>query len=169
MDSPSRFKIPKKLRQVTLWIHPEGRVVGSLFVSPQSRAGDDAGDPLEVLNEQVPFVVLKRESPEELRFYNKNSIVSVEYQEEATEEPGDVRPIDCTLFLMDGSRVDGTVRRALPPTRSRLYDYLNLAERFAKLQLDEGRVLVVNKAYIAYAKQVSGSAEAGQSWPPGEE
>jgi hypothetical protein len=167
MDS-SRFRIPKLLRQVTLWIHPEGRVVGSLFVSPSGAGRGDTGDPLEALNEQVPFVVLQRESPAELRFYNKNSIVSVEYQEETAHEANDVRPIDCTLFMMDGSRVDGTVRRVLPPTRSRLYDYLNLAERFAKLDLEAGRMLVVNKAYIVYAREVSAATEAGQGWPPAE-
>ena len=96
MDS-SRFKIPKLLRQVTLWIHPEGRVVGSLFVSPSGPGRDDMGDPLEALNEQVPFVVLQRESPSELRFYNKNSIVSVEYQEEA-HEPSDDAGLEPTLL-----------------------------------------------------------------------
>ena len=77
-----RLKIPKKLKLVTLWVHPEGRVVGSLFLRPQSanRAGEE--EPLEVLNTADPFLVLKRDQPDELRFYNKSSVVRVEYDDD---------------------------------------------------------------------------------------
>ena len=33
MQRNHRYTIPKALRQVTLWVHPEGRVIGSLFLS----------------------------------------------------------------------------------------------------------------------------------------
>ena len=82
-----QLKIPKKLKLVTLWVHPEGRVVGSLFLRPQSanRAGEE--EPLEVLNTADPFLVLKRDQPDELRFYNKSSVVRVEYDDDPAPLP----------------------------------------------------------------------------------
>lgn len=160
-----RFKVPKKLRQVTLWIHPEGRVAGSLFLSLQTKSGAGVEDPLEVVNEQAPFVVLQREAPEELRFYNKSSIVSIEYQEEQAPPAAGVQPLHCRLSMMDGSLIEGTVRRALPPSRSRLYDYINMAnERFMKLYMEDGNVCLVNKAYIVYAMHLDEASAMSTNW-----
>lgn len=146
------LKIPKKLKPVTLWVHPEGRVVGSLFLRPQSPNAPREEEPLEVLNTVDPFLVLKRDGPDELRFYNKSSVVRVEYQEDALMLPADVAPLVCTLHLMDGSLIAGTIRKVLPPDRARLFDYLNLhGERFVKIYCDDGTVCAVNKAYIACA------------------
>jgi hypothetical protein len=51
---------------------------------------------------------------------------------------------------MDGSLISGTIQKALPPDRSRLFDYLNLHdERFVKVYCTGGNICVVNKAYIA--------------------
>jgi hypothetical protein len=145
------LKIPKKLKQVTLWIHPEGRVLGSLFLSLQNRNYTGEEEPLEVLNTPEPFLVMKREDPEELRFYNKASIVCMEYQGERPQAMADVQALRCRLSLMDGSIIDGSVRRALHPDNARLYDYLNMGdERFAELYQDNGVVSAVNKSYIVY-------------------
>lgn len=143
------LKIPKKLKQVTLWVHPEGRVVGSLFLRPQSPNVPRAEEPLDVLNTADPFLVLKRDSPDELRFYNKSSVVRVEYEEDAPVAAAEVQILSCTLHLMDGSLIAGTIRKALAPDRSRLFDYLNLNdERFVKVHYDDDSVCLVNKAYI---------------------
>jgi hypothetical protein len=144
-----RLIIPKKLKQVTLWVHPEGRVVGHLFLRPQSATRPGEEEPLEVLNTVDPFLVLKREGPDELRFYNKRSVVRVEYEEDEPVSLPNVEPLPCTLHLMDGSLIAGTIRKALPPDRARLFDYLNLHdERFVKIYYDDGSACAVNKAYI---------------------
>ena len=109
-----RLKIPKRLKQVTLWVHPEGRVVGFLFLRPQSANRPGAEEPAEVLNTADPFLVLKRDDPEELRFYNKTSVVRVEYADDEAESLPSVEPLSCTLHLMDGSMIAGTIRKALP-------------------------------------------------------
>jgi len=143
------LKIPKTLKQVTLWVHPEGRVVGFLFLRPQSANRPGEEDPLEVLNTADPFLVLKRDGPGELRFYNKNSVVRVEYDEGEPLPLPEVAPLPCTLHLMDGSLIPGTIRKALPPDRSRLFDYLNLHdEQFVKIHYEGGSVCAVNKSYI---------------------
>jgi len=145
-----RLKIPKRLKQVTMWVHPEGRVVGSLFVRPQSVSTPGEEEPLEVLNTGDPFLVLKREELEELRFYNKSSVVRVEYDEDKPLPLPNIEPMPCTIHLMDGSIIAGAIRRALPPDRSRLFDYLNLQEElFVKIYCNDGSICVLNKSYIA--------------------
>lgn len=151
---PDSLKIPKRLKQVTLWVHPEGRVVGYLFLRPQSvnMAGEE--EPLEVLNHSDPFLVLKREDPDELRFYHKASVIWVEYDEDRTMPfpPAlfpNVEPLSCVLHMMDGSLIEGSIRKPLPPDRARLFDYLNLKdERFVKVYCEDGGVYLVNKSYI---------------------
>ena len=143
------LKIPKKEKQVTLWVHPEGRVIGSLFLSLQNRYYSGEEEPLEVLNHQEPFLVFKREDTDERRFYNKASIVRVEYYEENREPVEGVGLLHCRLYLMDGSVIEGAVNRALPPDHSRLYDYLNMeAERFTEIYTEDGLVCLINKSYV---------------------
>lgn len=154
MHRNQRYQIPKALRQVTLWVHPEGRVIGSLFLNFHTKNGAGVEDPFDALNEPTPFLALQRTDPEELRFYNKRAIVRVEYQVEDHEEeeeppPEGVTMLRCQLSMMDGSLIEGTVQQQLPPSRARLYDYLNMAnERFAKLYMEDGYACLVNKSYI---------------------
>lgn len=155
---PEYLKIPKQLTEVTLWIHPDGRVVGSLFLSYQGE-GDTlrSEEPAEVLNQPARFLVLQREDKNDIRFYNKASIVRVEYSsgDDAAVEMG-VDPIPCVLHLMDGSMIRGNIQRVLPPDQSRLYDYLNLEdEAFIKIHIGEGRVCVVNKSYVVRVSPVN--------------
>ncbi|GIX49797.1 MAG: hypothetical protein KatS3mg131_4008 [Candidatus Tectimicrobiota bacterium] len=145
------LKIPKREKVVTLWVHPEGRVIGSLFLNLVSRSGG-AEDPSEILNEPTPFVVLKRHGPEEIRFYNKAAIVRVEYAEDGDEALPDIPAVPCCLSLTDGSRIEGLLRQPMPPGYTRLYDYLNCNDGpFLKVYVGEGQVCLVNRAYIVCA------------------
>ncbi len=153
MQSNECLKISKKQKQVTLWIHPEGRVVGSLFLSLHSELSDSEEAPLEALNHPKSFLALRRDDSNELRFYNKSSIVRVEHCKEQLAELEDINPIVCRLCLMDGSIVEGMIKRALPPDNARLYDYLNTQdERFAEIHIEKDIVCLVNKSYIVYVK-----------------
>jgi hypothetical protein len=169
MQRNHRYTIPKTLRQVTLWVHPEGRVIGSLFLSFHTKNGPGVEDPCSVLNEAGPFVVLQRTEPDELRFYNKRAIVRVEYQEEETpiEEGAGIKTLHCQVSLMDGSLIAGVVRYPLPPSHERLYDYLNLSkERFAKLYLEDGSICLVNKAYIVCVSHLTTAQGVEPYWLP---
>jgi hypothetical protein len=144
------LRVPKKLKPVTLWVHPEGRVVGSLFLRPQSPSTSGEEEPIEVLNTRDPFLVLRRDDRDELRFYNKSAIVRVEYEDNRPAPVPGVQALPCTLHLMDGSMIPGTIRKALPPDRARLFDYLNLHdEPFVKIHCEDGLVCLANKSYIA--------------------
>lgn len=150
---PSDFlKVPKAVRPVVLWVHPEGQVHGSLFVHTQSRSHAGEQDPAELLNEPEPFLIVRREDPDELRFYQRSAIVRAEYRQPAESASEDIAPFFCRVYLMDGSVITGQVREALAPDRSRLIDYLNQAEtRFVRVWVEDDQVCLVNKAYIIHA------------------
>jgi len=141
------LKIAKALRQVSMWVHPEGLVTGSIFVT----IGEDEQsqeDPSYVLNDASPFLVLQRKDPDELRFYNRASIVRVEYD---GDKPSDAKytVLPCIAHIMDGSVIDGEIIEILPNDHSRLYDYLNQGQdRFVRLYVSDERVCMINKTYI---------------------
>ena len=144
------LKVPKVPRSVTFWVHPEGRVMGSIFLRKQSvhHAGEET--PFEALNHPEPFIVLKRENPDQLRFYNRKSVIRVEYEGKDRGVATAIKPLSCQLFMMDGSNISGTIQEPLHPNRARLLDYLNKAEdQFIKLYVDRNTVLV-NKSYIIH-------------------
>lgn len=150
------LKVPKNLKKVTLWVHPEGRVIGSLFTRKQSPLHAGEEDPCEALNQDKPFLVLKREEPEEVRFYNKSSIIRLEYEEDEEEEntSSDIVSLHCKLHMMDGAVINGEIKEPLPPDQTRLYDYLNKSnERFIRVYVSKNTIYLVNKNYINQATE----------------
>ncbi|MBI3560424.1 MAG: hypothetical protein HY080_01715 [Gammaproteobacteria bacterium] len=141
------LKITKTLHQLTLWVHPEGLVHGSLYVSVDTEARP-VEDPHRVLNTDWPFIVLRRHHPDEIRFYNRGTIIRAEYTA-PRPQVGNLVDLKCRIFMMDGSVFEGEIHAALPPEKARLYDYLNQADdRFLKLYLQDDQVCLLNKSYI---------------------
>ncbi len=144
------FKVPKNKRQATLWVHPDGQVIGSIFVLAQSTRHAGEEEPVEALNCETPFIVISLEDPDEFRFYNRNSVLRVEYTE-ASSTASSTAVIQCRIQMMDGAVIEGKIQEALPKNKSRLFDYLNQKdERFIKLYTDENEICLVNKSYINY-------------------
>ncbi len=144
------FKVPKNKRQARLWVHPDGQVIGSIFVLAQSvlHAGEE--EPIEALNGDAPFIVISLEDPEQLRFYNRNSVLRLEYTENAAGTTS-IAVIDCQVQMMDGAIIKGKIQEALPQNKCRLFDYLNRTdERFIKIHTDEKEICLINKSYINY-------------------
>ena len=149
--STSSFKVLKRQMPVTLWVHPEGRVLGCMFLSFPSAGADDKEQPADVINKAVDFLVFKLEQTDEIRFYNKSSIVRVEYWDGQSPSDEGIRAQPCRITMMDGALFDGEICKALPDEHSRLYDYMNdTRERFLTLRLAGGNVALVNKTYIVY-------------------
>jgi hypothetical protein len=146
MENPLR--ILKRRLPVTLWVHPEGRVVGSLFLHFGGGELQEDEAPWSVLNEPADFVVIERQDPIETRFYNKHAIVRVEYiDSNRTQNAG--APLTCRVTLMDGLLLEGEICKAMPVERSRLYDYMNdMRERFLELRLSSSERALINKTYI---------------------
>jgi len=142
------LKIPKIKRQVSMWVHPEGQVIGSLFLREQSVNHAGVEEPIEVLNKDKAFIVLDREEGQ-VRFYNRNAIIRVEYEETGPSPGSEHKIIPCQLTMMDGALFNGEIRETLAPDRARLFDYLNHEQaRFIKLYTDTNQICLVNKSYI---------------------
>ena len=145
------LKVPKKLQPVTLWVHPEGRVTGGIYLREHSPNHAGSEYPLEVLNQGEFFLVFKRDNPDEIRFYNLRSVIRVEYQFEGAHLGGEITTLHCRLQMMDGSLIEGTIQESLPTDRSRLLDYLNKKEDgFIKVHMEDDLVYLINKAYIIH-------------------
>jgi len=144
------LKVPKTLKEVVLWVHPEGKVVGSLYLRQQGLQHAGQETVLEALNKNEPFVVFKRSEPHEHRFYNRKSIIRVEYSGREYQVARTIKPLHCQLQLMDGALFRGTIQEPLHPDQARLLDYLNKKdETFIKLHVDELTILI-NKSYIVH-------------------
>lgn len=143
------LKVSKKLCAVKLWVHPEGRVVGSLFLREQSPDYGGTEQPLEALNRCQSFLVFKVDDPDELRFYNIKSVIRVEYEPTDRDSSAGVDPMHCHLHMMDGSLLHGKIFESLPPEHARLLDYLNRGEEsFIKVHVEGDLIYLINKSYI---------------------
>lgn len=152
--SNDHLKVPKKLTKVSLWVHPEGRVIGSIYTREQSTDHAGKEDPCEALNLDEKFLVLKREDPDEIRFYNKSSIIRLEYEDVNGNSPQIENPLHCRLHMMDGAAINGEIKESLPPDQNRLYDYLNRSdERFIKVHINKDTIYLINKNYINQATE----------------
>jgi hypothetical protein len=153
------FKIPKALKNVTLWVHPDGPVVGGIYIKQQSNTHRGNEDPYELFNETTPFLVFQVQQPQKIRFYNRASIIRAEYREDDPAPLTSTEYIDCQLQMMDGAFFTGQIRELLPPDHPRLFDYLNRKEeRFIRLYSDENNICLVNKSYIIHATNLSDGA-----------
>lgn len=147
--STGTLKINKTTHQVRLWVHPEGLVTGSLFIRNDQDENSVSESAYDVINQAEPFVVLKREQPDEVRFYNRNSIIRVEYAADGLPAEDNAITLHCRLMMMDGSILEGAITEVLPEDQSRLYDYLNKTnDRFIRLHLNDKEICLVNKSYI---------------------
>ncbi|RPI47086.1 MAG: hypothetical protein EHM59_05585 [Betaproteobacteria bacterium] len=145
------MKIPKREMPVSLWTHPDGRVLGAIYLHMAEPHGGCDEDPWTVLNDPEDFLVVRRREPDELRFYNKASLIRVEYAENELYVADSGKDLPCRVHMMDGSIVDGTMRKSLPPERSRLYDYMNTDNpRFLKVYVEGMSVCLINKSYVGY-------------------
>ncbi|MFO7604283.1 MAG: hypothetical protein R6X06_10790 [Gammaproteobacteria bacterium] len=145
----SNLIISKTPHQVRLWVHPEGLVIGSLFLRQDDTEQVAQESAYEVINQDSPFVVLKREQPDEVRFYNRSSIIRVEYTATGQDIDSQATTLHCRLLMMDGSVLEGSINEVLPADQSRLYDYLNKSSvRFIRLFLNARDICLVNKSYI---------------------
>ncbi|HKK13841.1 MAG TPA: hypothetical protein VKA14_04195 [Gammaproteobacteria bacterium] len=161
--SDERLRVPKSLTEVTFWVHPEGRVVGEMFLRQQSVSHAGPETPAEVLNGEDDFLAVRRSDPEEVRFYHRSAVIRVEYTAEVEADLPGVVSLPCQLHMMDGSLIDGIVREPLAPDRARLFDYLNRKqERFLRIFPDARTACLVNKSYII---RVSAPEPAGDTGP----
>lgn len=141
------LKLPTKQKKVKLWVHPTGPVIGSLFMHTTEDDDQDQAI-LDILNQPEPFVVFEVDTPSEIRFYNRQTIIRIEYNNKGAVSQS-AKTLYCNIHMMDGSLIEGTIKEALPPENARLYDYLNHQDsRFLKIYADNDEICLINKSYI---------------------
>lgn len=146
------LKVPKTLKKVLLWVHPEGRVVGSIYLRKQSTLHAGPELPIEALNYHEPFIVFMRDDSD-MRFYNRRAIVRVEYEGRDQQVTRTLKPIKCEIHLMDGALFQGHIEEPLHPDNARLLDYLNeKKDKFIKLITSDVNTILINKSYIMYVE-----------------
>ena len=147
-------KVPKQERELEFWIHPQGRVVGSIYVREQSENHDGEESPLELFNRPDSFLVIHRGDTDEFRFYNKASIIRAKLDNTEPEQSGHGE-IACQMHMMDGSLLRGELRGNFAPDQSRFYDYLNADNGpFLCLYQDDNKIVLINKNYISYTREL---------------
>jgi hypothetical protein len=131
-------------------------VRGHLFLALSAKGHAGRETALDLMNEPEPFFVLKVEGQPPVRMVNKERVVEVELQSDEEFEEGDAgatvaKEEEMTLMFQDGFSLSGTARIELPPTRSRLIDFLNHTERFFALR-NGHKAHIVNRKHISHVK-----------------
>lgn len=143
--------VPKALKQVRMWVHPEGQVLASIYLVAKQPGETPTELPIELLNQSAPFLPCQCHGGE-LRFYNKKAVVRLEYESEEERASTANTVLKGEFGLMDGSVFSGEIRKNLPPESRRLLDYLNLDnDRFIRVFTEDSAVVLINKAYIVRA------------------
>lgn len=141
--------VPKLQRQINLWLHPEGRDVGSFSLQRKSAYYAAEEEPLEVPDNPSVFLVFILDDPEKFRFYNRVSIIWVKYINEKTQLKQDANEINIPYInMMEPSAIDGAFKESLSLDHSRLLDHLNKDNRSVKIYLNVSVICLVIKLYI---------------------
>lgn len=86
-----------------------------------------------------------------ISFFRRDAISVVECDREVPDDPAldspHARRVAVKVLLADGTGLAGIVRFVLPPERSRLVDFLDLAPTFFRIELERG-VAYVNKRHV---------------------
>lgn len=131
---------------------PGGEVVrGQLFLALMAKSHAGPERVLDMMNEPDPFFVLRVDGEPPVRMINKERIVEVEVAVQPEEEESLAKEEEMTLTFQDGFSLSGRALVELPPTKSRLIDFLNYSERFFELR-DGGNTHIVNRKHISYVK-----------------
>lgn len=126
-------------------------VRGHLFLALMAKSHAGPETVLDLMNEPEPFLVLKVEGQPPVRMINKERVIEIEASVQPEEDQAVGKEEDMALMFQDGFSLSGTARVELPPTKSRLIDFLNHTERFFELR-DGGSLHIVNRKHISHVK-----------------
>lgn len=150
-----RYRVPKKRVPVRISLRDQTERTASIFVGERAECHSGPEHPSDVMNSSDEFLVMEvAEGAVEFLRRGAVAFVSVPIQAEAEEgEAGDVSDVAIAIALDDGRRLEGRVRYRLPESARRLGDFLNLPDRFLRLER-AGDVLLVNKHRIVSARML---------------
>jgi hypothetical protein len=131
-----------------------GEITGELYLSLFSKRHSGKETVLEFMNGEDRFFALRSEQEPKLRMMNKDRVMAVEVSAEIELEHQDLAAMGAKEEPMEvvfdnSHRVEGRAYVELPPTKSRLIDFLNQEEKFFFLR-SNGTVHIINRRFISY-------------------
>jgi hypothetical protein len=152
----SDYRIAKVRHRVELTLANARRLEGDIFIPGSAPHRTGPGEPLDVLNDADPFLVLCLVDDEVL-LVQKCQIVVV-----STPLPEDDDAVDrgvvgmhVEFTLADGAVHTGSIFPEVRHNQPRLVDFLNATPlRFVALFASD-RLELVNRAHVAYARPIT--------------
>jgi len=146
--------VEKRKVPVTVRCEDCEEMKGELFLSLFSKNHSGQETALEFMNNPERFFVIRIQAEPPVRMMNKDRIVEIEISAEAElgghelpemgakEEP-------MAVHFNNRHSLDGNAYVELPPTKSRLIDFLNQEEKFFLLRTEQ-TVHIINRRQISF-------------------
>jgi len=149
------YRVPKRVAEVTVRGTHGGERRVRLFVGDAAEEHAGAERPDDLFNGPAEFLPVQ-DPDGSISLLRRSAVALVLLADDdakplapAGESPQPEQGCESvSIELVDGARLRGTVRFALPEGRRRLRDYLNLDPPFLPVRCGE-RVVLVNKSHIA--------------------
>ncbi len=149
------MKGDKIKREATLLMSTNGRLDVTLFLSQSTEVHLGVELFLDVLNSDKTFIPMEDSLTNEILLIRKAQIMGLELPErDLLPETLETREIPVRVELINGEIVEGSFFVELPPYRSRLSDFLNLAHQFVYLCRKQND-MILNNTYILSVKHQS--------------
>jgi CheY-like chemotaxis protein len=152
-EAEGDLSVPMRLARATFWTEDKASFEGTLFLHLSAESHDGPETVLDRLNKPDLFMVLGVADDNPVVILNKAQILRVDLPAEAGQhEAGDLFPVadveHVRVRLINGDRLDGTVRVEGPVGRQRLSDLLNAQPAFVPLQ-GPARLHLLQKRFIS--------------------
>src|SRR6059058_1459173 len=157
MDTTIRlFRVEKLRRAVRIVLTDGRRLDGDVFLAERTRIRAEPQEPIDMLNEDVPFFPFFL-NEQELLLLAKDQVTRVETAapegDLSAEMPDGAMAVEITLI--DGATISGFVPLEKRGEQTRLLDFLNgYVKRFIPVFWGE-QVCLVNRLLIASVSQLS--------------
>lgn len=144
--------VEKRTVEVAVRFLGQEVVRGHLFLSPLAKGHVGQETVLDQMNEPEPFFVLRVEGEPPVRLVNKDQVMEIEVDSAeagiSSEASATVAKEEkMSISFRDGLVLEGKALVEMPPTKSRLIDFLNHSERFFVL-LGKDSAHIVNRRHI---------------------
>lgn len=144
--------VQRRMVEVAIRLPGQEVVRGHLFLAMTAKGHAGPETVLDLMNEAEPFFVLRVEGQPPVRLVNKDQVVEIEVDSAeagggSQDSAAVAKEEEMAVSFRDGFVLEGRALVEMPPTKSRLIDFLNHSERFFAL-VGEDRAHIVNRRHI---------------------
>lgn len=153
------LRVPKRRVEVELTFTGGERRTVAVFLSEQAPEHAGPERVSDVLTRREPFFPAIDPTTGETNLVARAAVALARLAR--ADEPGDADELtiptehEVEIHLRDGQQVGGTLAYVLPPERSRLVDFLNVAPPFFRLLVGGDLLLLVSRDQVARVTALS--------------